>query len=231
MTNFTKLSCVLFLALLIFSADIKADPIQIVSGVVNNSSLNLQSGISFSFSGTTGSPVSTIFGTNYAQGSSALPIIDVFQLNGSGNSASTISYTGNYSGSNLTTGFGGSFGTSSLIFTSLQAFTMPLPVQPQTGGFPLFSVQVPFSMQGYLVGRTGCSSTGPCDPIPRIDLAGNGSATYNFSYFLDSWHLNSYQYNFENTNPTPEPATLILMGTGLAGIIGYAKKRRKKQSE
>jgi hypothetical protein len=229
MTNFTKLAFVLFFA--IFAVDVQADSIRIISGTVNNSSLNLQSGTSFSFSGGTQSSVFS-FGLSYASGSSATPIIDVFQLNAvPGGSLGTINYSGTnavVNGTNYSLlGFGGSLGQSSLIFNPLQSFTLP---QAPTGSVSTFSTQVPFSMQGFLAGRTGCTQTGPCSPIPRVDLVGNGTATYNFTFLNGNWHLGSYLYSFENTSPTPEPATLILMGTGLAGIVGYARKRRRKQA-
>jgi hypothetical protein len=39
-------------------------------------------------------------------------------------------------------------------------------------------------------------------------------------------HVNSYTYTFNVVQPVPEPATLILLSTGIAGFIARTRRRR-----
>jgi len=66
----------------------------------------------------------------------------------------------------------------------------------------------------------------------------SGSGTYTGTGELDDWVLafnegsdfdfNDGVYLIEDIEPIPEPATMLLFGTGVAGLFGVARRRRMK---
>ena len=59
-------------------------------------------------------------------------------------------------------------------------------------------------------------------------LLGDG-IIYDFVLYTDNAGSDYYsQITWENVNMTPEPMTLILLGTGLAGLVGIRKKSKAR---
>ena len=57
--------------------------------------------------------------------------------------------------------------------------------------------------------------------IAAMTLTIDSLTVENFTYHVD------YYDNIPNPTPTPEPATILLFGTGLASLAGYRRKRKR----
>jgi hypothetical protein len=75
----------------------------------------------------------------------------------------------------------------------------------------------------------------PEDPCCRspLELAGSGIATLQFAWAahpegVTAWNLQNMRYEFSEAAPVPEPTTLVLVSTGVAGLI--LRRRRNASS-
>jgi len=86
------------------------------------------------------------------------------------------------------------------------------------------TVTAPFTFEG--------SFFHPVDGTTVNDpLMGSGFATLFFSpagNIPGAWHLDSARYDFGNPSPTPEPASLLLMGTGMLALAAFVRMRARK---
>jgi hypothetical protein len=84
----------------------------------------------------------------------------------------------------------------------------------------------PFTFAGHL-SHTVSSGAGFMQP-----LSGRGTATLALGPFTPDlgqmWEVRSATYNFTSAEPIPEPATLLLLGAGLAGAVGVRRKARSR---
>jgi hypothetical protein len=106
-------------------------------------------------------------------------------------------------------------------------FTAVPFVAPAIAGSDQFSFTTPFTMTGQISGFTG--SLAEPFQVFSVPVAGSGSATVgghtadNGALFVGTF----LGFDLQDPAPTPEPATLILVGAALAGGLGAAARRRR----
>lgn len=108
---------------------------------------------------------------------------------------------------------------------NISAAEFALPLDPS---IPSLTFSSTFTLNGKLNLRRG---NGPNSQL--INLTGTGIATAVYSHdknFPSLWHLQSLNYTFQPT-PTPEPTTLLLLGTGIAGVAAKVYRRRRGRKE
>lgn len=144
-----------------------------------------------------------------------------------------VTYTGMALGSGPATINGVSYSTlfySGTIQFSSSGIIGP-PLDPTSS---IITITSPFTMSGNLIGYLADPAiSGPQIPIfstlvngqgiAMIQLIGSGMPGNPRSVY-------SVTYNFQG-DPIPEPATLLLLGSGLAGVAAKVKNRRKAHKE
>ena len=208
-----------FLLILLLSAAAHADPLVITGGQFigtgpfsGSTSIGI-SGQGFSFSGSTPNP------PVLAAASSPFPAGTTRSLGG------LLSFTEK-----------GSFCFSGMCFVQDNVFgpdqaTGNFLLSAGTFTFPQFGLSppatltftVPFTMTGTLRGmRFGDSE------VTTLLVVGQGEMTFTYSTFVlgggTHYEFRRVEGNF--ADPTPEPATLLLLTTGLAGAAAVRRRRR-----
>jgi hypothetical protein len=117
-------------------------------------------------------------------------------------------------------------------------FTAPTATLTELGSS---LVEVPFAFTGVMNGYLEHPLIRPSDapPIFTVNLDGSGTASARFFGSLDdngarvySVFPDSIRYDFTSTEPVPEPGTLLLVGSALAGLtLARAGSRARRRGD
>jgi hypothetical protein len=112
-----------------------------------------------------------------------------------------------------------------MAFHTAPVIAPDLPPPTPEGRFPRASRSVPFVASGFLTAFDNFERTG----IPFFSgaFSGQGTATVEFFNRPDPGMVSDHvRYEFQASAPTPEPATLVLLGTGLSAACAARRQRR-----
>lgn len=111
-------------------------------------------------------------------------------------------------------------GQGHLFLTGTLTFETPDVVIPPGGADPL-NLTAPFLFSGRVV---GANESPVMAPLFELDLSGVGVARMSLDLDNGVYQFQGVEYVFAASEPIPEPAALILVGSGLAGLV--ARRRR-----
>jgi hypothetical protein len=145
-----------------------------------------------------------------------------------------VNYVGNTLGSGPATINGASYPTLYYLGTVEFATSGIIgpPLDPATS---IITITSPFTMSGnltgYLIDPQIYQGRDPQTPVFSATFIGEGTAIIELLKVAPNLYgIYSLRFNFQAA-PIPEPATLLLFGSGLAGVAARVLKRRKTHKE
>ena len=96
---------------------------------------------------------------------------------------------------------------------------------PDSGG-SVITLTSHFTMTGSLTFTPHLLGEPTDVPFFVSDVYGSGLATVRLEQAFGSYWITSIRYDFQ---PTPEPATLVLLGSGIAGLAARQRRRSRRR--